>query len=212
VLETYFVAQSPAARSQVIFAAESAEGARGSQAGEIIIEPSGAAPSGPLTAPPVLPPSQPPPAIPGGPGTPAPSAQPPQPSAPPPAAPRRGSLRLNILQRDIAPRVGDPIRYAVSLVNDSDYLDSSVQIATDLPPGVTVERLTQRTSPDLGNLSRSGNTIFFEEIRTLKPGETIDYELVLRSNQPQTFQLQFEATSRNFPDGIAATQRTEVTR
>jgi len=210
VLETYFIAQSPAARSQVIFAAESAEGARGSQAGEIIIQPSASAPSGPLTAPPVLPPSQQPPTIPGGPGTPPPSAQPPRPTAPPPAAPRRGSLRLNILQRDIAPRVGDPIRYAVSIVNDSDYLDSGVQIAMQMPPGVTIERLTQTTSPDLGNLSRSGNTVYFEEIRTLKPGETIDYELVLRSNQPQTFQLQFEATSRNSPSGIAATQRTEV--
>ncbi|TWU18468.1 hypothetical protein [Allorhodopirellula heiligendammensis] len=209
VLEAEFAAQQTSAASQFIFTAESAEGARGRNSTSIQIFP-GNAPNTPLVVPPVLPPARTPPAIPGGPGTPPPL---PQAQAPPPSPSDRidpGTLRLDVLQRDISPRVGDPIGYSIRLTNDTDQLDSVVQIAFDLPNGVAIERLTQTQSPELGRFTRGGNTIYFEEIRSIKPRESIDYELVLRSNQPQNFTLVIEAVSRNVPAGIAVSQPTEV--
>jgi len=211
VLEGEFAAQGPSQNSRFIFAAESVEGARGSDSTSIQIFPNNT-PNVPLTAPPVLPPARTPPTIPGGPGTPPPVSRPPPPTSPSDREPRdQGTLRLDVLQRDISPRVGDPIGYSIRLNNDTNRIDNAVQIAFDLPNGVSVERLTQTQSPELGRITRRGNTIYFEEIRSIKPGETIDYELVLKSNQPQTYDLLLEAVSRNFPGGIANSQRTEIT-
>ncbi|SMP69875.1 hypothetical protein SAMN06265222_112119 [Neorhodopirellula lusitana] len=216
VLEGQFKAQTAVQRSQFIFTAQSDEGARGNDNTFVQVFPSNA-PNRPLTAPPVLPPVLTPPTIPGGPGTtPAPTNVP---STPSPFGDgtnsnnsrSQGTMRLDVLQRDISPRVGDAIGYSIAITNDTNQLDNAVQISFDLPSGVAVQRLTQTTSPELGRISRAGNTISFEEIRSLKPGETIDYELVLTSNQPQTFNLVLEAYSRNFPGGIATSQRTEVT-
>lgn len=209
VLEAEFASQQTNAASQFVFTAESAEGARGRDDTSVQIFP-GDAPAPPLVTPPTLPPARTPPAIPGGPGTPPP---PPQSPRNPPSASDRGepgSLRLDVLQRDISPRVGDPIGYSIRLTNDTDQIDNVVQIAFDLPNGVSIVRLTQTQSPELGRFTRGGNTINFEEIRSIKPHETIDYELVLRSNQPQDFNLVFEAVSRNFPAGVATSQPTEI--
>lgn len=214
VLEGEFLAQSESRRSQFVFTAESNEGASGRDGTEVQIFPS-ATPNEPLTAPPILPPALTPPSIPGGPGTPPPASRP---SAPPSRADsganvrRDGSLRLDVFQRDISPRVGDPIRYSIALTNDTNRIDNAVQLVFDLPAGVSIQRLTQTTSPELGRFDRAGNTIRFQEIRSLKPNEAINYELVLSSNQPQSFNLVFEAVSRNFPAGVARSQRTEVTR
>jgi hypothetical protein len=212
VLEAEFAAQSTSSNSQFIFTAESAERARGNAATRVQIFPNNT-PDRPLTAPPVLPPSRTPPAIPGGPGSPPPSTQPPTTPRNPPSASDapQGTLRMDMLQRDISPRVGDEIRYSIQLTNATNRIDNAVQIAFDLPPGVSVVRLTQTQSPELGRITRGGNTIYFEEIRSIKPGESIDYELVLKCNQPQTYNLVLEAISRNFPGGIAVSKTTEVT-
>ncbi|MCM2370117.1 DUF11 domain-containing protein [Aporhodopirellula aestuarii] len=212
VLEGEFAAQQTSTASQFIFTAESAEGARGNASTQIQIFPNNT-PDRPLTAPPVLPPALTPPAIPGGPGTPPKSANVPRtpPTSPSDRNVSQGRLRLDVLQKEISPRVGDLISYSIRLTNDTNLIDNAVQIAFDLPPGVSVERLVQTQSPELGRINRSGNTIYFEEIRSIKPGESIDYELILRSNQPQTFNLLLEVVSRNFPAGIAQSQTTEVT-
>ncbi|KLU05291.1 Conserved repeat domain protein [Rhodopirellula islandica] len=211
VLETEFEAQTTAQGSRIVFSAESNEGATNSVSDNVQIF--AAAPSNaPLTPGPTLPPVSPSPNIPGGAGT--PPADPnagqstPIPGNNTPA--RAGVLRLQVLQRDVSPRIGDPIRYAIAITNDTDLLDSQVQIHFDLPPGVIVERLVQTKSPELEGLTRSGNTVYFTEIKTMKPGETIDYELVLRSNQAQDFNLILEAESRNVPQGIGIREPTTV--
>lgn len=209
VLEAEFSAQQRSTTSQFIFTAESSEGARGRGATSIQIFP-GNAPASPLVTPPVLPPALTPPAIPGGPGTPPPVAQTPRIPQSPSDRREPGKLRLDVLQRDISPRVGDNIGYSIRLTNDTDQIDNVVQIAFNLPNGVSVVRLSQTQSPELGKFTRGGNTVYFEEIRSIKPHESIDYELVLRSNQSQNFNLVIEAVSRNFPGGIAVPQPTEI--
>jgi hypothetical protein len=52
--------------------------------------------------------------------------------------------------------------------------------------------------------------IYLEEIRDLRGGETLDYDIELVSNQPQLIQLTVEGISRLSPGGAFANQATRV--
>jgi hypothetical protein len=213
LLEGQFEAIAPATRGQVIFSARTAEGA--SDSADLLLEIIRGTPAAqPPAEPPALPPSEPPPTIPEGGG--APPAEPPPADgrAPgpvaPPLPPRSGQLELSLLQVDVAPRVNDPIRYSLSVTNDRDVVDGAVSIRFSLPDGVSIVRVTPTTSPGLGEYNVFDDTIILEDIRTLRAGETVDYQLVLRSNQAQRFELEINATSRLSPQGVSETVVTEV--
>ncbi|MEM9366085.1 MAG: hypothetical protein AAGD07_08815 [Planctomycetota bacterium] len=214
VFELILRGEQAAQRTQVVFTTETNEGARGRDAISIQVLP-GAPNNVPLSRPPRVPPASPAPSIPLGPapgGSDAnlPDRVPVNPSPVVPLSPRSGSLRMELLQQDLGVRVDEPIRYALVVINDTDTIDGDVAIRYELPPGIRQESLVQTTSPELGQFRRSGNTIEFIPIRTMKAGERIPYTLVLRSTQPQPFDLRIEAFSRNTPGGVAVTTRTEI--
>ena len=47
-------------------------------------------------------------------------------------------------------------------------------------------------------------------IRSMNPGESVKYELVLSSNQPQTFDLNLQVRSLRMPNGFTKTVKTDV--
>jgi hypothetical protein len=209
LLEGEFEALRTSPRSQVVLTVTSAEGATASSTRVAEIIP-GTAPIQTTPAPPPLPPVQPPPSIPSGP---APNTNVPATPAAPltPDVPRRsGGPQLSLVARDNPVRVGEPIRYALRLTNASDEVDSQVRVQFNLPSGVSVERINQTKSPTLGEFKNSAGMIYLNEIRSMRPGETIDYDLVLTSNQPQIFDLQVEAVSRLSPGGVATSAQTRV--
>lgn len=161
-------------------------------------------------APPALPPQQPTPQIPGGRAPlqgPPPQALPPAPTGPQ----RSGRLQTQLNLRDNPVRVNDPIRYSLIIANDSNVTDEQVEVQFDLPRGVDVDRITPTTNPELGGLfQRNAGVISLPYIRTMDPGETVEYELVLRSNQPQTFDLNVRVRSQQLPGGVLATATTTV--
>jgi uncharacterized repeat protein (TIGR01451 family) len=115
-----------------------------------------------------------------------------------------------VFGRDNPVSVGDPIRYTLSVVNDSDEIDSQVLIQFQLPNGVEVVRVNPRTNPELGQFQNNAGVITLAPIRTMNPGERVDYELVLRSNQPQTFNLEIQARSLRRSAGVADRVQTDV--
>ena len=119
-------------------------------------------------------------------------------------------LRLSLLARDNPGTVGQPLRYALSVTNDSAEVDGQVRINFNLGNGVSVERVNQRLSPQQGEFQNSAGIIFLNEIRSMRPGETIDYDISLLSNQPQTIDLVVEAVSRLSPGGVSASATTRV--
>ena len=151
------------------------------------------------------------PEIPGGAGTPPRPLQgaPSQPTAPP-LPPKSDSIQIDVFGRDNPVSVGDPIRYTLSVVNDSDEIDSQVLIQFQLPNGVEVVRVNPRTNPELGQFQNNAGVITLAPIRTMNPGERVDYELVLRSNQPQTFNLEIQARSLRRSAGVVDRVQTDV--
>jgi hypothetical protein len=137
---------------------------------------------------------------------------------PPPAAgaggssatPAAGALALTLLDRDDPVRVGQPMRYSLSVKNNSDQFDGNVGVRFQLPTGVEVVRVAQRLAPGATGMRREGNLVYLDDIRDLRPGETVDYDLELRSNQPQDVEIVVEAISRLVPAGVRSSQQTRV--
>ncbi len=211
VLEAEFEATRPNPRSQIVLTVTSAEGAS-ADAGyftEIFAGPPTTTSPAP---PPTLPPTLPPPTIPGGA---APRGEVPpqtQPNVPvqPNVPGNVGGPRLSIINRDNPAQVGRPIRYALRITNESSQIDGQVSIRFKLPGGVTVQSVNQRMSPTGVDIQNSAGMIYLNDIRTMRPGESIDYDIVLVSNQPQTFDLYVEALSQLSPGGVTTSVTTQA--
>ncbi|WP_197454177.1 COG1361 family protein [Stieleria varia] len=208
VLESQFRAIGTNSRSQLILTAESNEGARASSNVLFEILPQVNAPAPPTQPGPALPPATPAPGIPGPAPIPTPGAN----NTPPPAAPptRERQLLLAITPPQSPLGVDDPIRYLVKVINDSDQLDNSVLVRFNRPEGVRVERMASLSRDEQLTFTQEAGYIVLPEIRSMRPGETIDYVIVLSSNQPQMLNLQFEAVSQQFPRGTSARVQTEI--
>ncbi len=198
-------AVNPSAR--VGLRAESVEGV--STETDFICNIVAAAPSGGGLPAPPLPPTTTPPTIPGGPGTsPAPLQGPPGDVVAPPVRSQR--LQADLFVRDNPVRVNDTIRYSLTIVNDSDQRDGQVLIQFQLPAGVTLRRANPRTNPELGEYQNNAGLISLPLIRSMEPGESIDYQIELISNQPQTFNLDVLIRSLREQAGITVTAQTDV--
>lgn len=210
LLEGQFNVIAPNPRARVSLSAESEEGARANTDFLIDII-SGAAPPREPTGP-TLPPAGAPPEIPGGPapeplrGTPR-NLEPSQPTGPI----RSGRLQTSLFGRDNPVRVNDPIRYSLRVTNDSNIRDGQIGVQFALPPGVKLERLVPLTNPELSEYRVDAGVVSLPYIPNLDPGESADFELVLSSNQPQTFDLNVQVRSLNMPAGYAESVSTTVT-
>lgn len=232
LLEGEYQAMSVNPRASMIVTVESAEGARASDnfAFEIVpgtaasvAPPTGSIPSlPPISATPSIPADRPsatgpsvaeamPAPIPGAASRTIPDVAPLSGSG---AAPAAGgpSLVLSLLDRDDPVPAGQPIRYSLTVRNTSQQVDSGVGIRFQLPPGVELTRVTQRLSPQTNAFRRDGNTIYLQDIRDLRGGEAIDYEIEMVSNQPQSIDFRVEAVSQLTPGGTFANQSTRIVR
>lgn len=171
-----------------------------------VLAPSGPRPSTTAPAQPGAAPTLPPTLPPTVPAQPNPAAQPG--AAAPPAG--VSTLSLSLLDRDDPARVGQPIRYSLSLQNQSPQADSAIRLRFRLPPGVELRRVAQRFATGSNAFRREGDMIYLEEIRDLRGGETLDYDIELVSNQPQLIQMTVEGISRLSPGGAFANQATRV--
>jgi hypothetical protein len=212
VLEAQFQTTQANPQTQVIVTSRSNEGALSEESFNFEVLPGAQAPVEPERIP-QLPPVQPPPMIPGGPAPiPAPSpgaAVQPAPIAPVQPLPSE-RLQLSLAAQSNRVRVNDAIRFTLRVVNDSGSPDGQVSIRFRLPNGVSVSRINQRRSPELGEFRNLAGVIYLADIRTMRPGESVDYELVLISNQPQTFDLEVEAVSQRTPGGVKTASQITV--
>lgn len=205
------VASNP--QATMILTVESAEGARASDSYDFEILP-GAPAAQPEPPPTEMPPAGPAPRIPETPAPiPAdPQAPPADAAETPPTAPDQldGTLMLTLVDRDDPVRSGQPIRYSLSVRNISDEVDSMVALRFRLPEGVELIRAVQRLAPEADQYRREGDIVHLEEIRDLRPGEAVDFDLELICNQPKTLELVVEAQSRLSPEGVSVRQSTLV--
>ncbi len=209
ILEGQFRAAAANPQTQVRLSAESDDGAIDNtdlmmEIVELITPPT-------TQPPPSLPPVQPTPEVPGGPA--------PLRGAPPsalqrevPAGPQLSQqLQASLVALDNPVRVNDPIRYTLRIINDSSQRDGQVAIQFPLPSGVRVERINPLTNPELSEFRTDAGVVSLAYIRSMEPGESVEYQMVLSSNQPQTFNLDVLIRSLAMPGGIRESVTTTVT-
>jgi hypothetical protein len=121
-----------------------------------------------------------------------------------------GALAISLLDRDDPVRVGQPMRYALSIRNNSADFDGNVGVRFRLPAGVEVVRVSQRTAPGDAGIRRDGDMVYLNDIRDMRPGEIVDYDIELRSTIPQDVEIVAEAVSRLVQGGVKASQQTRV--
>ena len=121
-----------------------------------------------------------------------------------------GALAISLLDRDDPVRVGQPMRYALSIRNNSADFDGNVGVRFRLPAGVEVVRVSQRTAPGQAGIRRDGDMVYLDDIRDMRPGESVDYDIELRSSLPQDVEIVVEAVSRLMPVAVKASQQTRV--
>ncbi|MFK8115309.1 MAG: hypothetical protein AB8B91_24125 [Rubripirellula sp.] len=214
-LEGVFTAIRQTPRARVAVSAQSVEGATANT--DVTFEVlQAAAPVQPPSQP-NLPPLQPTPQIPVGP---APLQGDPSNAAPlGPLGPsgQTGPLLADRLVTRLTPyanpvRVNELISYSLRIVNDSNEADGQVEIQFELPPGVKLERVNQRKNPELSRRDINAGMVTLQTIPRMNPGETIDYEIVMSSNQPQTFDLNVAVRSLRMPQGDRQSVTTTVTQ
>ncbi len=154
--------------------------------------------------PPPLPPAGPTPEVPGG-SAPRPLQGAPENITPTPPAGSQLSNRLQarLFGRDNPVRVNDPIRYSLRIVNDSNERDGQVGIQFQLPdwrPAGT--RGANDKSGTAANTKSTRESFRWLTSGSMEPGESVEYELVLTSNQPQTFDLNVQVRSLRMRDGF----------
>ncbi|TWU62805.1 hypothetical protein [Crateriforma conspicua] len=196
LLQGQFLVIAPSDRCQVIFTAESDQGARGEDSR--IVRIAAGANAGPPESPsdrPGLPPTVP--------NTNPPAAGNPQ---------AGGPLQLNVQQREISPRANLPIPYTVTITNNTTAVESDVTLDIIVPAGVRVESIYPTQNPSANQFTRFGDRVSPEPIRSLLAGESLQYQLTVTSTIPQDFQLVVEATSNRPSAATRAFAQTRVTQ
>jgi uncharacterized repeat protein (TIGR01451 family) len=154
-----------------------------------------------------LPPTLTPPIAPSGPAPQlplqgAPTTAPP--AAATPAAPQRSEqLQMQLFALDNPARMTAPIRYRLILTNDSVQRDGQIAMQFRLPPGVSVQRVNPISNPESNDFRADGGVVSIPPIPSMEPGESIEYQIVLVSNQPQSFDMTIQAQSQRMPAGIS---------
>ena len=173
----------------------------------------------PLTAPQTeLPPVLTAPVVPNAPSSAAPSfplqgsLNPSAPAVPvaPPVPQRTERLQMKLVALDNPARVTQPIRYRMTIINDSVERDGQVEMQFKLPPGVRLRSANPITNPEANSFSVNVDTVILTPIRSINPGGTAEYQIVVESNQPQTFDFTVQARSQRMQTGIAQTVQTTV--
>jgi hypothetical protein len=209
VVEAEFDVIAAVPRARVVLSAQCSDSPTANS--ELVVQILDGTPPPRPEPPPSLPPAGPTPEVPGGP---APRPLQGAPSPPPPAAPVVPQLSERLQARLVgrnAARVNAPIRYSLQIVNDSRERDGQVSIQFQLPPGVSLDRVNPLTNPELSEYRVDAGVVSLAYIRSMDPGESVEYELVLTSNQPQTFELTVRLRSQRMRDGFEESVSTIVT-
>ena len=110
---------------------------------------------------------------------------------------------MQLFALDNPARMTAPIRYRLILTNDSVQRDGQIAMQFRLPPGVSVQRVNPISNPESNDFRADGGVVSIPPIPSMEPGESIEYQIVLVSNQPQSFDMTVQAQSQRMPAGIS---------
>ena len=112
---------------------------------------------------------------------------------------------MQLFPLDNPARMTAPIRYRLILTNDSVQRDGQIEMQFRLPPGVSVQRVNPVSNPERNDFRADGGIVTIPPIPSIEPGASVEYQIVLVSNQPQSFNMTIQARSQRMPAGISKT-------
>ena len=136
--------------------------------------------------------------------------QPPRQVLPPAATPRTGGLEISLDDLGDPTLVGNELRYALRVTNNSNLPDRNVHIEIQIPQGVRFLGVTSLVdaTPVVTSLGPE-NSRLFETIH-MRPGTSLDYTLVVIPLVPQVMQLRSRVYSENQPTPVGEDETTTV--
>ncbi|MGB1708192.1 MAG: hypothetical protein ACPHF4_10240 [Rubripirellula sp.] len=127
-----------------------------------------------------------------------------------PVPPRTEKLQIRLAAMTNPVRVAQPIRYRLTLINDSSERDGQIAMQFRLPPGVRLISANPVTNPEANTFTVNGDVVTLQPIGSMPSGSSAEYQIVLQSNQPQTFDFTIQAQSQRMQAGVSQTVRTTV--
>jgi len=164
-----------------------------------------------------LPPAEPTPGEPSG-GPPAPGTQPtPSPGSPPeqpaptppPSQPASAPLSLSVADLRDPVAAGKEVTYDIRVTNQGTVADQQIVLRVEVPAGLIIVPLGT-AGPRLSKPSIEGRTVRFDPVGPLAPGESVDFRVRVKAQQPGQYLLRASVSSRNMPQPLAAEESTEV--
>lgn len=125
-----------------------------------------------------------------------------------PAAARPTGLSLNVVSLAAPATTGREFSYVVQVTNRSQFAEQQVTLRVLLPPELLPVRLGT-TGPAGVRAHFDGQTVFFDPIPTLSPGETATFRVQVQAQKPGEVQVEAQLTSRNQPQPIVE-RRTQT--
>ena len=127
-----------------------------------------------------------------------------------PVPPRTEKLQMRLVAMNNPVRVTQSIRYRLTIINDSSERDGQIVMQFRLPPGTRLVSANPVTNPEANAFTVNGDVVRLTPVQSLAPGATAEFQIVLESNQPQTFDFTVQAQSQRMQAGIAQSVRTTV--
>lgn len=127
-----------------------------------------------------------------------------------PVPQRTEKLQMRLVAMTNPARVAQPIRFRLTVINDSSERDGQIAMQFRLPAGVRLLSANPITNPEANTFTVNGDVVTLKPIGSMPPGSSAEFQIVLESNQPQTFDFTIQAQSQRMQAGIAQTVRTTV--
>ncbi|EMI19756.1 60 kDa outer membrane protein [Rhodopirellula maiorica SM1] len=100
---------------------------------------------------------------------------------------------------------GGEVAYMIRVWNEGDAADNKVKVVAELPEGLTFQSAEGPTKH-----SQDGSSITFEPIKTMKPGERMDYKVIAKADGNENVLFKATLTSEKLSQEVTTEEPTRL--
>ncbi|WP_442511373.1 DUF11 domain-containing protein [Novipirellula sp. SH528] len=100
---------------------------------------------------------------------------------------------------------GDEVVYMIRVWNEGDAADSKVQVVAELPDGLTFKSAEGPTKH-----SQDGSSVTFEPIKTMKPGDRMDYKVTAKASGNENVLFKATLSSEKLSQEVTTEEPTRL--